>query len=116
MATLEKYTIELDNNAEDEFEFEWAEEQLAELFDKSDVGTYHLSSERMNWDGVSGFTVVDYKQVVNALKLNGDYRIEFHVDEATPDNYVVLRYSHDEPCGARFIVRPATDEEVEQYL
>lgn len=116
MTTIEKYTIELDNNAEDEWEFEDSLECLKSLFDVSEVGTYHLSSERMNWDNVAGYKVVDYKDVVSSLQLNGDYRLEFHVDPSTPDHYTVLRYSHDEPCGAQFVVRPATEEEVELYL
>lgn len=115
MTTVEKYTIELDNNAEDEWEFEDSLECLQSLFDMSEVGTYYLSSEAMNWDRVAGYKVVNYTDVVSSLQLNGDYRLEFHVDPATPDHYTVLRYSHDEPCGARFEVRPATEAEVEQY-
>lgn len=115
MTTVKKYTIELDNNA-DEFEFEWASEGLDSLFEESNVSDFHISTEAMNWNGVSGYTVVGAGSVVDTLKVNGDYRLVFHIDPSTPDHYTVLRYSHDEPCGARFEVRPATEKESAEFF
>jgi hypothetical protein len=69
-----------------------------------------IRTDRMNWNGVSGQCVVEFNDILNALKLNGDWKVEFRLDGK---DLTACRYSHDEPCGALFTLT-TTDEEVER--
>lgn len=68
-----------------------------------------IQTNRMNWNGVSGQCVVEFKDILNALKLNGDWKVEFRLDGK---DLTACRYSHDEPTGAEFTIT-ITNEEVE---
>lgn len=68
-----------------------------------------IRTDRMNWNGVSGQIIVEFGDILNALKLNGDWKVEFRLDGK---DLTACRYSHDEPCGALFTLT-TTDEEVE---
>ena len=105
--TTEKYTIELDNCAE-EWEYTDAKEEMEVAFEK--VGDYvFIEGTGMGWTRASGYIVVDSAKAVDALGLNGEYRIVLTVGETLS----AVRYSHDEPTGASFTFRPATEQEVE---
>jgi hypothetical protein len=106
MAT-EKYTIELDTYAE-EWEYTDAREEMEVAFEK--VGDYlYIEGTGMGWTRASGYIVVSSDKAVDALGLNGEYRIVLNVGETLS----AVRYSHDEPTGASFTFRSATDAEVE---
>lgn len=68
-----------------------------------------IQTNRMNWNGISGHAIVEFKNILNALKLDGDWNIKFYLDGK---DLVAYRYSHDEPTGAEFTIT-ITNEEVE---
>lgn len=71
--------------------------------------TVRIDGEAMGWTRASGYLVTDSDNLLAALKINGDYRLDFTLDGET---LRVVRYSHDEPTGASFTIT-ATDEEEE---
>lgn len=107
MAT-EEYTIELDNCAE-EWEYTDAREEMEVAFEGIGADYVFIEGKGMGWTRASGYIVVPAGKAVDALGLNGEYRIVLTVGETLS----AVRYSHDEPTGASFTFRPATDEEVE---
>lgn len=112
-ATL-KYEIELDNNG-DEFDWEWAQEAIAEWAVEANVSHFYIEGMDMGWRRLSGHIVVPFDKLAEAFSLNGDYRVVFTITEGKKDTLKAVRYSHDEPCGASFIVRPATETEIEEW-
>lgn len=115
MTTIREYTITLDNNCEEEWEYADAKDEVQSVLDSAPHGHYFIASESIGWRGVTGFTVVPWTGVVDALTLRGDYRLDFVIDDRDNTLIKVMRYSHDEPTGVRFIVRPATEDEIEQF-
>ena len=39
-----------------------------------------IQTNRMNWNGISGHAIVEFKNILNALKLDGDWNIKFYLD------------------------------------
>ena len=64
-----------------------------------------ISGTGMGWTRATGYAVVetDWDKVYKALTINGEYRLEFVVEGK---DFTVVRYSHDEPMGARFTIKP----------
>ena len=58
-------------------------------------------SKNMNWDRVSGYTYAEIDDGLQPLYINGDFRLVVTRDG---DNLTVVRYSHDEPVGASFVL------------
>lgn len=115
MTAVTEYTIELDNNAEDEFEYEDALYELNALFSRLGDYTY-IQGRGMGWTRANGYVVVKAENAVRALQINGDYRIVVTVDSLNPDVVTAVRYSHDEPTGAGFTLRNATQDEIQNHL
>lgn len=69
--------------------------------------TVKVSSERMLWNGVSGYAVTEHLNVISVLALNAEYRLDFKL---VGNTLTVNRYSHDEPTGAHFKVEFVPDD------
>ena len=113
--TQTAYSIELDNNVEDEWDYNNALEDMTEVL-VSGADHYYIEGRGMGWQGLSGFIVVAANDAPRALMVNGDFRIVLWGDSDEPSKFRAFRYSHDEPTGASFTLRPATEQEVEDYL
>lgn len=56
-----------------------------------------IDGTKLTWQGLSGYRDTYPSDIVNSLALNGDFRLEFYLDE---DNTLTARrWSHDEPVG-----------------
>lgn len=109
-----KYELELDNNSEDEFEWDYVLETLTEWADNAGVSHFTVTGKAMGWTRAEGFTVVAWDKLLDAFILNGDFRIVFTLADGE-NTLTAVRYSHDEPMGASFEARPATEQEIEDY-
>lgn len=107
------YEITLDTNAEDEWDYEDAEGEMKFAFERLGADNLFIQAEGMGWTRASAYIVVPVSRAVDALKLNGEYRVVLTVNDEDATDLRAVRYSHDEPTGASFTFRPATDEEVE---
>lgn len=108
-----KYEIELDTNG-DEFDWEDAHAALREWADTAGVDYFTVEGKAMGWTRADGFTVIAWDILADAFSLNGDYRVVFTLADGE-NTLTAVRYSHDEPVGASFAVRPATEQEIEDY-
>ena len=70
---------------------EW---QLLNNVDEDDIIRINASS--VGWQGRSGYKDTDILELHGALSLNGDFRIEWYLEDAT---LTARRWSHDEPVG-----------------
>lgn len=114
-ATIEEFRIELDPYAED---WRWEDnyDELQSFFCNQEFDYFRINGRAMGWTRADGFVVVRGEQVIDALKLNGDYRLEFIFESSELAMPVrVVRYSHDEPTGAYFDIVEATEEDIENY-
>ena len=114
-ATIEEFTIELDPYAED---WRWEDnyDELQSFFCNQDFEYFRINGRNMGWTHSEGFIVVRGEQVIEALKLNGDFRLEFIFTSSELAMPVkVARFSHDEPTGAFFDIVQATEEDIENY-
>lgn len=114
-ATLEEFRLELDPYGE---EWRWEDnyDELQSFFCNQDFDYFRINGHNMNWTHDDGFIVVRGEKVIDALKLNGDYRLEFIFQSSELAMPVkVVRYSHDEPMGAYFDIVQATEEDIENY-
>jgi hypothetical protein len=112
IATPTTFKVELDSYG-DEFEYADAKDEVQLVLDSSDSAYFHIAGRNMNWTHSSGFNVIKHDKVIDSLIINGDFRIEFTLTEGL-DTFSAVRYSHDE-MGAGFTIRPATDDEIEDY-
>lgn len=62
----------------------------------------------MGWQRRDGWTITDVTSLLDAVRLDGDYRIEFSLDGATLS---AIRYSHDEPTGCVFAFKLLAEDE-----
>lgn len=108
-----KYEIHLDTDST-EWEWEDAHEELKLWGDNAGVSHFTVEGTAMGWTRASGFTVVAWDILADAFSLNGDYRVVFTLADGE-NTLTAVRYSHDEPVGASFTVRPATEQEIEDY-
>lgn len=90
---------------------ECADYAIQEYLDAINNPQYlRIDGQAMGWRRLSGHKIIraNWEELFNALALDrADYRLQFTYED---DIFKVIRYSHDEPMGARFIVS-ATDEE-----
>ena len=116
MSVVNEFQIELDPYSESD-EWEMAVEDVENIFADSPYSHFRIDGKNMGWTHRTGFCVVESKNIIEALRINGDYRLVFTFsDVLTATTVKVVRYSHDEPMGAYFEISKATDEEVEEYL
>lgn len=77
--------------------------------DRHEVEFLTVEASGLGWRNASGQTVITgtAKNVVDMLRINGDYRAEFYF--SADDKLTARRWSHDEPTGTGlFIFTPAT--------
>jgi hypothetical protein len=126
MQTLDKQTVELDNSCtctEDDGSYApyclgcWddSKELYAEMLedwkkavDFGDEQVVRIDGRAMTWLRREGYAVVDADKVLDALTINGDFRLVFTLDGA---ELTCIRYSHDEPTGASFSFSPMVQVE-----
>jgi hypothetical protein len=110
------FSIELDNSS-DEFDWEDARMALDDIFEASDMTHFRINGEGMGWTRVSGYKVVPYDKVAEALFLDGDFRIVFTFLDGilTKAPVKAVRYSHDEPVGASFTIVAASEFDIEDF-
>lgn len=70
---------------------EW---QLLNNVDEDD--TIRINASSVGWQGRSGYKDTDILELHGALSLNGDFKIEWYLEDAT---LTARRWSHDEPVG-----------------
>lgn len=66
-----------------------------------------IQGRNMGWTRANGAMIIDAdsEELIKALQLNGDFRLEFELpDEDFDHDFKVTRYSHDEPTGATFLI------------
>lgn len=100
------YTIEISDELD---EFEWADMKDELVLAFEDLGDELLvEATNLGWTHGTGAGVTESHKAWGLLSINGDYRLVAEVDS---DEIVVRRYSHDEPMGATFKFRKATEVE-----
>jgi hypothetical protein len=85
------------------------QENIDLWLERNDVEFITVEASGLGWRNASGQTVITgtAKNVVDMLRLNGDYRAEFYF--SANDKLTARRWSHDEPTGTGlFIFTPAT--------
>lgn len=93
--------------------YEYAEQDVAylleEWLERSDTATdtVRVSSEAMNWNRVSGYAIVGIDNLLDTMKINGEYQLRFKL---SGNNLTIVRYSHDEPTGALFTATFVPDD------
>lgn len=85
----------------------WVLDVLQAWLDRQETDRVKITCDRMRWNNLAGVLFVDAEpeNLLRALTLNGDYRLEFRI--SSDDALSATRYSHDEPVGtAPFIFTP----------
>ncbi len=126
MQTLDKQTVELDSSCtcteEDgsyaDFCFGcWDDSnelyaQMLEDWKKAiafnDEQVVRIDGRAMTWLRRDGYALVEADRVLEALKINGDFRLVFTLEGS---ELKCVRYSHDEPVGAYFTLSAHTRSE-----
>ena len=115
MTVVNEFQIELDPYDEQE-DWESAVEDVESIFADSPHDYFRIDGRNMGWTHATGFIVVRSDLIIEALRINGDYRLVFTFsDVLTATTVKVARYSHDEPTGAFFEIKGATESEVEDF-
>lgn len=65
-------------------------------------------SPAMGWLRQEAWTVTDVTNLLDSVRLNGDYTLNFTLDGK---DLSAVRYSHDEPTGAPFVFNLVTEED-----
>lgn len=117
MQTLDKQTVELDSSCVcAEEDGTWAEcwgcwddskELYAEMLEawkraisfNEGKQVVRIDGRAMTWLRRDGYAVVEADKVLDALQINGDFRLVFTLEGT---DLKCVRYSHDEPVGAYF--------------
>ena len=81
----------------------WVEAQGNEL-----TNTVRIEGKNMGWTRAHGELSVEFDEVFNAMKLNGDWTMTFILEGSTLN---AVRSSHDEPTGASFTFAFIPDDE-----
>jgi hypothetical protein len=76
----------------------------------ADWNTVKIVGHAMGWQRRSGEAVVPFNKVLKSLTINGDFNLNFVYEDET---LTVIRSSHDEPMGAKFLLTLIADEEEE---
>lgn len=89
---------------------------LARTLDEANVTHFRVECEGVSWRKQSGrftLTAEDTLDIMTGWK--GDYRLMVVGDTGLPTEFHATRYSHDEPTGASFTIRPALQSEINAY-
>ena len=62
-----------------------------------------IKGHAMGWMRLDGYATVPVENILDALAINGDYKLHFILSNDYSE-LSVIRYSHDEPTGASFTV------------
>jgi hypothetical protein len=76
---------------------------IAEL----ELSHIEVQGRKMGWTRANGSVIIDAdaEELIKAMQLRGDFRLEFDLpDEDYDHDLKVMRYSHDEPTGATFLI------------
>lgn len=115
MATaMHEFVYELDTMSEEEWEFVDNRLDLEQMFTEAGHSHYRIDGRGMTWQRLDRWTVVEATDVLQALVINGDYRLVVTRVEGE-DEIRAVRYSHDEPTGASFTIRPANLIEISEW-
>lgn len=84
---------------------------LVETLDKwiaeLELSHIEVQGRGMGWTRANGSVIIDAnaEELIESLQLNGDFRLEFELPhECFDHDFKVMRYSHDEPTGATFLI------------
>jgi hypothetical protein len=76
---------------------------IAEL----ELSHIEVQGRGMGWTRANGSVIIDAdaEELIKAMQLRGDFRLEFELPDQDYDHdFKVMRYSHDEPTGATFLI------------
>lgn len=83
--------------------YEWQKEDVFELLGQWQVingvtedDKILITGTGLGWQRLSGWKETDILELHGALSLDGDFRIEWYLEDAT---LTARRWSHDEPTG-----------------
>ena len=83
--------------------FEWQKEDVFELLGEWQIingvtedDTILIQGTGLGWQRLSGWKETDILNLDSSLSLDGDFRIEWYLEDAT---LTARRWSHDEPTG-----------------
>ena len=106
---------------------DWMQEGTLELFSywlerNGDPQRVRCNGSAMTWQRLDGYAIIESeayhyyatrkpmpRKLLEALTLNGDFTIRYTLEGNT---LTAIRYSHDEPTGARFEFIAEEEEEV----
>jgi hypothetical protein len=89
--------------------------QWLAYFERDDSALLRIEGRGMGWRRTGGHTYCVARDTLDALGLeHTDYTLAF-TWHAETHAFTCVRYSHDEPVGASFTIRLATDAEVELF-
>ena len=99
--------------------YEYKIEELEEYLLPAFMAVYNqpeylrIEGKRMGWQSRSGYKVIKatHKELWDALTFSGDWTLRYVLKGKS---LTVTRYSHDEPTGASFTIKPDTGEEIEE--
>jgi hypothetical protein len=83
--------------------YEWQKEDVFQLLGEwqllnnvDEDDTIRINASSIGWQGRSGYKDTDILELHGALALNGDFRIEWYLENG---ELTARRWSHDEPVG-----------------
>ena len=99
--------------------YEYKIEELEEYLLPAFMAVYNqpeylrIEGKRMGWQSRSGYKVIKatHKELWDALTFSGDWSLNYKLEG---NSLTITRYSHDEPTGASFTIKPDTGEEIEE--
>jgi hypothetical protein len=107
------FSIILDTEDEDYVEM------LGELtltLQNANTQLFRVECENVSWQKKSGRFTLDTDETIQLMTgWGGDYRLMVVGDTQLPTEFHATRYSHDEPTGASFTIRPALQSEMNAY-
>jgi hypothetical protein len=93
----------------DEANHYWAQEVIDVWLSRQTIQSnrVRIHSPNMGWERLEAWKTTDVTNLIESLRLNGDYRIIFTLNDT---DLLATRYSHDEPTGASFVFNLVTEE------
>ena len=93
-----------------DYRLEWVESDLQDFCTANACDYIKLEGSGMGWQSRSGYKVIEAtrKELLDSLTFSGEWFLEFKREGGS---FTVKRSSHDEPTGAYFTIKPATEKE-----
>jgi len=94
-----------------EYKRDWFEEDVERfLSHHNNPSQVTIAGKHIGWQRLHGYKTIsaDHKSIFNALTFSGDWTLGVECDGK---NFIITRYSHDEPTGATFWLLPTTEED-----